>query len=360
MRGQVNTPRKQPTTKTMFVDVLRTVGHSSVWNCTIEELDLSELRIRFAKKEKTESTPVVKNIPPSSCLDSTRERNVGIVLKCLRLQPNEICEAIEEMDVDALSEEAVAALLSIFPTADEQRKVSVASTNQKQSVCCQFFEMCARNPQLEQQLRCWLSMIRFGGSFQDLLSRVEDVRRACRAAVDSHGLTRLLTLLLAFCNELNKDLPSLQNARGFRVTDLPKFKTMTYSSFNASCENSMKNNLLHLAVSNLSEENHVSVTSLKNILQNACKVDLGCLHDELEELHSHVAFVRNVAAESTCSRHTQFLNSASSCLQRLTIAQQEMNDSIATFSQYFDLKEGEWSESLSALTQFAIDVVKCS
>lgn len=344
----------------MFLDVLRNVGESSVWMFSTEGVNLEQLRIKFMKKEKSEHTPVARNAPPSSCFDSTRERNVGIVLKCLRLQPEEIKDAVEEMDITTLSEESVAALLSIFPTADEQKKVLNASPSQKQSICCSFFEMCANNSSLEQQLRCWLSMIRFDGSFQDLLSRVEDVKRACQGAVESQGLKSLLTLLLTFCNELNKDLPALQNARGFRVTDLPKFKNLMFSTFNASCDNSMKSNLLHLAIESLSVESRCSIVSLRDMLQNACKVDLNCLKDDLEELVSHVAFVRTVANRSECILHTKFLDSANLCLQRLSIAQQEMNDSVALCSQYFEFKSDEWSESFCALTQFTIDVVKCS
>lgn len=320
-------------------------------------MGVDDVRRLFAKKEKQSPTPQKRIV--HSCIDSTRERNVGIVLKCLRLNAEEIREAIEEMDSDTLSEEAVAGLLSVFPTADEQNRVKSAPMEEKQSLCGQFFSMCATAPLLEQQLRCWLSVLRFEGSFQQLLRNVVDVTRACQKCVESESLRMLLSRLLEFCNELNKDLPSLANAKGFKVADLPKFKSLTYSSFDASSESPLKNNLLHLCLRSLDQETVHNVLQLRNLLQTACKVDLSCLREDLSELSSHVTFVRN-SLPDTRDHYIQFLHDAASRIETLSQAEQEMNSSMARCSRYFHFKESEWPESLSSLTQFVLDVAKCT
>jgi hypothetical protein len=353
----MNTVRKQPTTKTIFLQVIRIEERDSLWgNAEHPRCDVAKLRELFAKKEKASAAPSsVKQMAPRSCIDTTRERNVGIVLKCLRLGLAEIRSAIEEMDVETLSEEAIAGLLSIFPTADEQRKVRAASTEQKQTLCGQFFCMCAEEPHLENQLRCWLSIIRFEGSYQQLLTSAGYVTRACHECVESSGLREILRFLLSACNELNKDLPTLANARGFRVTDLPKFKSFTFSSFDASCDNPVKSNLLHFAAVECAKY-AADVVNLTVTLQNACKVDLGSVRDDVKELAGHVSFVEN-ARSKKC---TLFLEEATKKLERLSLQVGEMNENISHCSRYFHFKEEDWAESLSSLTQFVLDVSKCS
>lgn len=317
---------------------------------------LTEVHELFKKKANEIAKPQSKRIVKQSCIDSTRERNVGIVLRCLRLSLNEIRDAVEAMDDEVLSEEAVAGLLSVFPTAEEQRLIRAAPADQKSSLCGSFFSMCTESPDLEIKLRSWLGMCRFEGSFQQLLCNVGCVAQMCESTLSSHHLQQLFWALLSVCNELNKELPNLAGAHGFSLLDLQKFRPFMFSSYCAGAENPLTHNLLSLCLRGIEPEASLQFKHIRDQLQEACKIDLNALNDELRELEGHVQLIRSSSAMKECAA---FLQGAEKNLHRLAVAHETMTSASVRFLQYFCSKDCDWAESVAALTQFMIDVVKC-
>jgi hypothetical protein len=315
---------------------------------------MEDLARTFSRKQLTKSTVTssfAKPLKHRSVLDSTRERNVGIVLQFLRMSVDDIMSIVEEFDHETASEETVNALLGIFPTEDEQRAVMGCLPDQRSSVACQFFYACAQRPKLELRLRCWLSMFRFEGSLDQLRQNICDVTEACSSALGHEKLMDLLMMLLSCCNELNKCLPALKGARGFSMKDLGKFR-----NFVSSSDPSMS--LLSFATQHLNVCRSDFVV-LKNSLQGACKVDLDSIEIELRELAGHIDSACEYAKSSPSKEIQSFIETSRVALEGARLDAAKMKESVGRFTSFFCWGDSA-GELMSTLAQFIHDVMHCA
>jgi hypothetical protein len=188
--------------------------------------EASRLEEMFAKKApkdvRKEDKEETKG--PYTCLDPSREKNIGIVLQFMRL-PLEIIESsvrnFEEMN---LSEDNLEGLLSIVPSPSELEMVEQVKDHpppQGFTVAMKFYIMTTRVPYFVERLTCWSNMRKFRESAQRIEEQLHVLLRGMRAILDSKNFPHMLQCILAVGNFLNAGT-AFRAAKGFKMTDLPK------------------------------------------------------------------------------------------------------------------------------------------
>ena len=372
-------PRVESKTKSIFWQAVPAQAVAgSLWSTdyTAVITDLpgqvkEQLALYFAKKAPVLAVKPINNLqgastkPKSdssslSVLDPTRERNVGIVLQFLRRSASQIRDAVLELDDETLVEENIAALLSIFPSAEEQKTVLTAIRGtggakptsikgngceeeeeevllQGRSAAVKFFYMCASEGtlRLDVRMRCWLTMVRFKANRLSVAERLDALHTATRDVTQSAALREVLRLLLLCGNELNCCVPSLAAARGFRLIDLGKIKALADCTLSGPAvedheatgarKKPIAHSLLAFVVRILSsgvpQLNQTSaaavslpqleelrcnssskmllldeLVAMKDTIHAACKIDIPALMADVAELRSHLSMCSNYAA----------------------------------------------------------------
>lgn len=320
----------------------------------------SELVSKFAKKAAPVTSTARRSAArTTSIIDSTRERNVGIVLQFLRLPIQSIESAIAAMDNQVLCDESVSGLLGIYPTLEEQQQVLACSEAQLSSLCLKFFLMCARNKGFESRLKCWLAMYRFDSTRLQLETSVSQVAKACDCIVAFTPLHLLLHFLLAAGNKLNEGVPALRNASGFRIADVVKAKALTDTSYDPSLSTrhgSLQHSLLFWAVS---KRNLGSLAVARRCVDDACKVDVAVLKSEMNELRSLLTSCERYAVESREDRIAQFVLSAKTLFDQLDCQFQTMTTSVTALLQFFGENDSDVGDVLALIGELLDDIERC-
>ncbi|KAG5508226.1 hypothetical protein JKF63_05482 [Porcisia hertigi] len=170
-------------------------------------------------------------------LEPNRDRNVGIVLKYIRLPIQQIEASVRTFDTLTLGEERISGLLKIIPTAEDFEAIARAQKEhgapwkrveeQQLPTTVRFFLMTRRIDHYAERIHAWSLRHELSGRLEYLEQKLEKADKAIDAIFASPSLPDLLYLLLEVSNFLNAG-SRFQGAKGFPITQLPQiinFKT---------------------------------------------------------------------------------------------------------------------------------------
>ncbi|KAL1455142.1 hypothetical protein WDU94_009258 [Cyamophila willieti] len=227
-----------------------------------------------------------------SVIDGRRAQNCTILLSKLKMTDEEISKAILSMDSgDQLPLDMLEQLLKFTPNTEEAALLEEHST-ETLARADRFLYEISKIPHYEQRLRCLHYKKRFSFWISDIEPKIKSVMEASREVTRSRRLRRLLELVLALGNYMNKGARG--NASGFRLTSLNKLVDTKSSS-------SRGVTLLHYLVE-LAEKRFKEVLKLEEDLSHvkeASKVsmkelecDMTQLRNNLKEVSREIEFQR--------------------------------------------------------------------
>ncbi|KAL0266624.1 UNVERIFIED_CONTAM: hypothetical protein PYX00_009117 [Menopon gallinae] len=214
-----------------------------------------------------------------SVIDGRRAQNCTILLSKLKMSDNEICNVIMSMDSkDELPLDMVEQLLKFTPSSEEVALLEEHSDEiESLARADRFLYEIAKIPHYEQRLRSLHFKKKFGISVNEVTPRIRAVMEASRQVARSRRLRKLLELVLAFGNYMNRGARG--NAAGFRLVSLNRLAD-TKSSSNKGTT------LLHYLVDIL-EKKFKDILKLEediSYVREASKVSLGELEKDMSSL----------------------------------------------------------------------------
>lgn len=184
------------------------VHPKSIWDIIYKEqsrwnLDESELDSLFAKERNPRS--VVQKIRDPLCIEPGRANNCGIILATIKKSYADIANAIENLDVEALTLEQVSGLNPFAPTEAEAEallglmKVSPVFRVEAEA----FMAELLRIENAKQKMDALLFMKRFPACMDELKNDALVLGQACDEIMNSSSLRKILDAILHVGNKLN-------------------------------------------------------------------------------------------------------------------------------------------------------------
>ncbi|KAK7103370.1 disheveled-associated activator of morphogenesis 1-like [Littorina saxatilis] len=250
-------------------------------------LDLREFEQMFSAYQKPaeeseedhKSTFTKPKTTVLTVIDGRRAQNCTILLSKLKLTNAELAQAI--MNVDAgedLPKDMVEQLLKFVPTTEESSLLSeYASEIENMARADRFLFEMSKITHYEERLKALYFKKKFQERRQDCKQKIEGVHEACKEVFKSRKLKRVLELVLACGNYMNRGQRG--NALGFQPASLNKMMD-TRSSV------SKQITLLHYVVDTV-EKKFADVMKLEDDLphvREAAKVNFKELEQEIASL----------------------------------------------------------------------------
>ncbi|XP_076360416.1 disheveled-associated activator of morphogenesis 1-like isoform X3 [Tachypleus tridentatus] len=254
------------------------------------DIDLFEMDRMFSAYQKQQCngsiedlTAVTSRTPPRtrefSVIDGRRAQNCTILLSKLRLSNEEICKAILSMDSkDQLPKDMVEQLMKFTPNPEEKALLDEHSAEiESMARADRFLYEISRVVHYEQRVKTLFYKKKFQERIMDCKPKIEAVVEASREVQRSKRLKKLLEVVLAFGNYMNKGQRG--NAVGFRLASLNRVGDTK------SCTN-RNVTLLHFLVETL-EKKFKDVLKLEEDvphIRQASKVNMTELSKEIQGL----------------------------------------------------------------------------
>ncbi|ELU45562.1 RhoA GTPase effector DIA/Diaphanous [Rhizoctonia solani AG-1 IA] len=245
MSGSAAPPGKK--LKPFFWDKVSSTGSvQTVWGqlgMMGGQVDLNDLEEVFSldqappKPVSTSNLTKGKAQQVTTMLDITRANNVGkgpIMLKTLKLSPTAIREAILTVDDERLSAEDLVMISKQLPTTEEANRIQDFGDVGKLAEADRYFSEILRIPRLQERLSCMIYRRRLE---LDIIEAQPDLSILHDAAVElctSDKLRRLLQVVLAVGNALNK-ATFRGGASGFKLKSLMKLKETKTAKADSEC-----------------------------------------------------------------------------------------------------------------------------
>ncbi|XP_067637402.1 disheveled-associated activator of morphogenesis 1 isoform X2 [Eurosta solidaginis] len=155
-----------------------------------------------------------------SVIDGRRAQNCTILLSKLKMTDEEISKAILSMDSnEQLALDMVEQLLKFTPSAEERALLDEHSEDiESLARADRFLYEISKIPHYEQRLKSLHYKKRFMITVNDLVPRIRSVMEASREVARSRRLRKILELVLALGNYMNRGARG--NASGFRLSSL--------------------------------------------------------------------------------------------------------------------------------------------
>ncbi|XP_055636774.1 disheveled-associated activator of morphogenesis 1 isoform X2 [Toxorhynchites rutilus septentrionalis] len=233
--------------------------------------------LRLIGKQKTKILSVI---------DGRRAQNCTILLSKLKMSDEEISKAILSMDSsEQLPIDMVEQLLKFTPSAEERALLDEHSEDiDSLARADRFLYEISKIPHYEQRLRSLHYKKRFQVTVNDLSPRIANVMEASREVARSRRLRKLLELVLALGNYMNRGARG--NASGFRLASLNRLADTKSSAFKGTT-------LLHYLVQ-IIEKKFKDILLLEEDLphvKEASKVSLGEMDKDITMLRAGLAEV---------------------------------------------------------------------
>ncbi|KAF8743337.1 Diaphanous GTPase-binding Domain, partial [Rhizoctonia solani] len=242
MSGSAAPPGKK--LKPFFWDKVSSTGSvQTVWGqlgMMGGQVDLNDLEEVFSldqappKPVSTSNLTKGKAQQVTTMLDITRANNVAIMLKTLKLSPTAIREAILTVDDERLSAEDLVMISKQLPTTEEANRIQDFGDVGKLAEADRYFSEILRIPRLQERLSCMIYRRRLE---LDIIEAQPDLSILHDAAVElctSDKLRRLLQVVLAVGNALNK-ATFRGGASGFKLKSLMKLKETKTAKADSEC-----------------------------------------------------------------------------------------------------------------------------
>ncbi|KAG4072083.1 hypothetical protein HA402_015582 [Bradysia odoriphaga] len=214
-----------------------------------------------------------------SVIDGRRAQNCTILLSKLKMSDEEISKAILSMDSnEQLPIDMVEQLLKFTPSAEERALLDEHSEDiDSLARADRFLYEISKIPHYEQRLKSLHYKKRFMMTVNDLSPRIASVMEASREVARSRRLRKLLELVLALGNYMNRGARG--NASGFRLASLNRLADTKSSSLKGTT-------LLHYLVQVI-EKKFKDLLKLDEDIPHvrvACKVSLGEMDKDMTML----------------------------------------------------------------------------
>nr|KAG5696961.1 hypothetical protein BaRGS_008423 [Batillaria attramentaria] len=279
-----------------------------------QSLDLEEFERTFSayqkptedgdEDQKSQSSFTKPKATVLTVIDGRRAQNCTILLSKLKLTNAELAKAIMNVDEgEDLPKDMVEQLLKFVPTAEETQLLSEYSSEiDNMARADRFLYEMSKITHYEERLRALYFKKKFQERRQDCRQKIEAVHEACKEVFRSRKLKRLLELVLACGNYMNKGQRG--NALGFQPASLNKM-------LDTRSSHSKQVTLLHYVVDTL-EKKFVDVMKLEDDLphvRDAAKVNFKDLDQEinslrkgLQDIEKEVEYFKNKFASTPGDR----------------------------------------------------------
>ncbi|BFG00259.1 disheveled-associated activator of morphogenesis 1 [Drosophila madeirensis] len=221
-----------------------------------------------------------------SVIDGRRAQNCTILLSKLKMSDVEISKAILSMDCnEQLQLDMVEQLLKFTPSAEERALLDEHSEDiESLARADRFLYEISKIPHYEQRLKSLHYKKRFMLTVNDLTPRIKSVMEASREVARSRRLRKLLELVLALGNYMNRGARG--NASGFRLASLNRLADTKSSAAKGTT-------LLHYLVQVI-EKKFKDLLKLEDDIphvRGASKVSLGEMDKDIQMLRTGLADV---------------------------------------------------------------------
>ncbi|XP_073980936.1 disheveled-associated activator of morphogenesis-like protein isoform X2 [Rhodnius prolixus] len=218
-----------------------------------------------------------------SVIDGRRAQNCTILLSKLKLSDEEITKVIMSMDShDELPPDMVEQLLKFTPSSEEAALLEEHSDEiDSLARADRFLYEISKIPHYEQRLRCLHFKKRFSVWTGEVEPRIKAVMEASRETGRSRRLRRVLELVLALGNYMNRGARG--NASGFRLASLNRLADTKSSQ-------SKGTTLLHYLVEILQNKFKDALKLEEDMphVKEAAKVSLGELEKDMAQLKANL------------------------------------------------------------------------
>ncbi|XP_044737044.1 disheveled-associated activator of morphogenesis 1 isoform X2 [Chrysoperla carnea] len=216
-----------------------------------------------------------------SVIDGRRAQNCTILLSKLKMSDEDISKVILSMDSkEQLPIDMVEQLLKFTPSTEEAALLEEHSDEiDSLARADRFLYEISKIPHYEQRLRSLHYKKRFNLALNEVTPRINSVMEASREVARSRRLRRLLELVLALGNYMNRGARG--NATGFRLASLNRLADTKSSAAKGTT-------LLHYLVQIL-EKKFKDILKLDEELthvRDAAKVSLGELEKDVRQLRA--------------------------------------------------------------------------
>jgi dishevelled associated activator of morphogenesis len=214
-----------------------------------------------------------------SVIDSRRAQNCTILLSKLKMSDEDITKAILSMDCkEQLPIDMVEQLLKFTPSSEEAALLEEHSDEiDSLARADRFLYEISKVPHYEQRLRSLHYKKRFQITLNEIIPRITSVMEASREVSRSRRLRRLLEIVLALGNYMNRGARG--NASGFRLASLNRLADTKSSAAKGTT-------LLHYLVQ-IIEKKFKDILRLDEDIPHvrvAAKVSLGELSKDMAQL----------------------------------------------------------------------------
>lgn len=170
----------------------------------------------------------------TTLLDITRANNIAIMLSRIKLTLPKICEAILEINDDALSIDDLKAISKQLPTPEEVERIKNFDEVDKLAKADQYFAAIMAIPRLHTRLDCMAYRRKLDLELEELRPDLSTLRNAAKELRASGRFRQLLQVVLVIGNNLNGGT-FRGNAKGFQLDALLKLKETKTASGGPQC-----------------------------------------------------------------------------------------------------------------------------
>ncbi|XP_006817000.1 delphilin-like [Saccoglossus kowalevskii] len=257
------------------------------YNEVVRELSLEQQFSTKAKKTGADRKDIKKG--QLSILDSKKTYNISILLAHMRMSFDEIKHALLSMETSKLSAAHFQQIIQFSPSETEVNKLQAVSKADRQylSKADMFALELSTVPLFRVRLQALLFKDNFSEKSTETLSCLECLSRASKELRTSRKLAKILELVLAMGNYMNKGNRRVGNATGFKISFLMQLDT-TKTTDN-------KSTFLHVLAKAVSDK-VPAVLSFGEEIPNvglAAKISDTVLMNDIKELTSTLEDISN-------------------------------------------------------------------
>lgn len=225
--------------------------HKTIWEYTDDlELKFDEFEKLFAqpkiqpKKVKSiEKEDKSKANETANLLDRNRAHNLNILIKSLRINTDELANAIYNFDTSSFNQEKLKKISEIVATTEEKDAINDHLKNNPTiplGNAERFLYDLNEIHCFTDRIHCFLFTLQFDEQIQSIEHSLNNFKVVCRFLMQSSSLRNLISIILTLGNYMNSNTTRGQS-NAFDISILPKLKD-TKSSVDNSC------NLLYYVV----------------------------------------------------------------------------------------------------------------
>ncbi|MCP3658772.1 MAG: hypothetical protein GY830_00035 [Bacteroidetes bacterium] len=329
--------------------------------------DFKKTKKKKKKKSKKKGNKKGKYETKISLLDSSKQQNITIALKVLErknLLPDDIANAILNLDEKILNLENIKKILSVIPIDEEFDKYNEFKNDEGLALADKFCFKLKDIPNLKQRLKYWIFKLEVKEKIDDLYEKLKICDDAYDLISENKEFKNLLFLILKIGNTLNTGNRKKSNATGFELTGLEllvntKSEKTKKSLLTFIVEESMKYNLKALDFKD----------KFKKILNQVLKIDFNDLKKDIDEIGEKIVNITNYINDIR-SRHNpkdkfiekmeEFLAKLKTEYKKLQTKSENSLKKIKELAEYLQIKKVKDNEVeyLQNLLTFTSDFIK--